>query len=71
MTRCVNSKYALQKIGLFVESFGRDPIVADEGVGEDENLGPVRRIGKRLGISNHASLEHWKIELPNSYSVIT
>ena len=34
-------------------------VVANEGVGEGEDLAAVGRVGQRLHIAHHACLEHW------------
>ena len=34
-----------------------DAVVAHEGVGQDEDLAPVRRVGEGLGVADHAGVE--------------
>ena len=36
----------------------RHTIVANERVGEDQDLASVRRVGKALGIAGHGGVEH-------------
>lgn len=43
---------------VFVQyGFIRNTVVANQGVGQNKNLTPIRRIGQRLRIANHSSVK--------------
>jgi hypothetical protein len=50
----VGLEKAADAIRLFIR---RDTVVADEGIGEDEDLALVRRVSERLRVSDHSGVE--------------
>ena len=44
-------------------------VVANERVGEDEDLALVGRVGQRLGVAHHARLENWGVRVWRRVSV--
>ena len=43
---------------IFILFFFRNPIIPYQGVGQDQDLGPVRRICQGLGVAHHTNLEY-------------